>query len=172
MYNAYLDEDTGIGTVTLSRNSSLSWRGNMLFFGAMFALSLLIAIFFLVLGAWPILPFAGLELAVLAVCIYQTALRGENKEVLCLGEDALVLQRGRNAAQEEQSFPRADVFFDLRVPSSRLDKICLLLRSGDIAIEIGGQLADAEKQGLLELLREQQLRWHNKDIRWLRQSAN
>ena len=48
------------------RNNSLSSSGRLLVFGFILAVSLAIAAgFFLVFGAWPILPFAGLEMAVL-----------------------------------------------------------------------------------------------------------
>jgi uncharacterized membrane protein len=51
---------------TARRNNSLSSSGRLLVFSLILAVSLGIAIgFSLVLGAWPILPFAGLEMAVL-----------------------------------------------------------------------------------------------------------
>jgi uncharacterized membrane protein len=51
---------------TARRNNSLSSSGRLLVFSFILAVSLGIAIgFFLILGAWPILPFAGLEMAIL-----------------------------------------------------------------------------------------------------------
>jgi uncharacterized membrane protein len=51
---------------TARRNNSLSTSGRQLVFSFILAVSLGIGVgFFLLFGAWPILPFAGLEMAVL-----------------------------------------------------------------------------------------------------------
>jgi uncharacterized membrane protein len=51
---------------TARRNNSLSSSGRWLVFGFMLAVSLgIAAVFSIVAGAWPIMPFAGLEMAVL-----------------------------------------------------------------------------------------------------------
>ena len=46
-------------------NSSLSWRGNKIFFFILFSISFIIAISFAMVGMWMIIPFAGLEMLLL-----------------------------------------------------------------------------------------------------------
>ncbi len=46
-------------------NSSLSWRGNKIFFFMLFFVSFMIAVSFAMVGMWMILPFAGLEMLLL-----------------------------------------------------------------------------------------------------------
>ena len=59
--------------LVLTPNRSLSWHGNVRIWAALFVLSALIATGFTLMGAWVIIPFAGLELIALACGIYLTS---------------------------------------------------------------------------------------------------
>src|SRR5215831_7773305 len=62
---------TGSGfSVTVKRNCSISPWALVWLLGMTACLSFSIGIAFAVLGAWPILPFVGLEVAALAVAFY------------------------------------------------------------------------------------------------------
>ncbi len=61
-----------------NRHSSISPQGLALVFAALALLSLGIAAAFAALGAWLILPFAGLEVAALGVAFWFTARRAGN----------------------------------------------------------------------------------------------
>lgn len=162
-----VDQHTGLGSVTLCRNNSLSWQGNKLFFGFMVVVSLTIALMFVLLGAWPILPFAGLELAVLGLCIYLTALRKKDREVIEFSEEQLVLQKVRSAKLVSQKFERADVYFE-RIESAThggAAKLHLCALNGG-HVEIGIDLAEEEKESLISDLQKIQLTWHNRHINW------
>jgi len=61
-----IDECAAEFVYTARRNNSLSSSGRLLVFGFILTVSLGIAVgFSLVFGAWPIMPFAGIEMAVL-----------------------------------------------------------------------------------------------------------
>ena len=64
--------------VQVKRHCSISPQGLALVFAALAALSLGIATVFAVLGAWLILPFAGLEVALLVAAFVATARRAGN----------------------------------------------------------------------------------------------
>jgi len=63
-------------------NCALSWRTTRLvlvFFTVCFAV---VGVYFAALGAWLVLPFAGLELVVLVAGFYLSALAGHTHEVI------------------------------------------------------------------------------------------
>lgn len=162
-----IDRATGLGAITLCRNNSLSWQGNKLFFGFMVGVSLTIALMFVLLGAWPILPFAGLELAVLGTCLYLTALKQKDREILEFKEKLLELTRYESNEEVRQEYQRPDVYFE-RIESEvhgAPAKIYLCVLGGD-RMEIGRDLADEERESLIYDLQEVQLTWHNRHIKW------
>ena len=62
----------------VKRNCSISPQGLALVFAALAALTIGIAVAFAALGAWLILPFAGLEVLVLGAAFWITARRTGN----------------------------------------------------------------------------------------------
>ncbi len=85
---------------------SLSWRGNLHFLGAMATVSMAVAGMAAWMGAWPVIPFAGLEIVALGVCIYLCARRGEEREVVTIHDQIVEVQRGIHAPRETESLPR------------------------------------------------------------------
>src|SRR6185312_12265693 len=75
-------------------NRSASWRVNKIVIAA-FALWLgLIATFFGVIGLWPIIPFAGLEVAALGAALYYVCWKLQQRHVLRFRENRLILEKG------------------------------------------------------------------------------
>jgi len=60
-------------------NRSLSPAGRLVFLALIFSNVLIIAIGFFLAGAWLILPFAGIEIAALAVAFYFISIRGNSR---------------------------------------------------------------------------------------------
>lgn len=84
---------------TARRNNSLSSAGRLLVFGFIFFVSVGIGLAFtVILGAWPIMPFAGLEMLVLYLVFRYVDRHAEDYERLALAGDRLmveVLEGGR-----------------------------------------------------------------------------
>ena len=62
--------DSTVGQIVLQPNHSLSWKALKYFLAFMMVLSFSIAIAFLYFGYWLVLPFTGLEMAVLSYCLW------------------------------------------------------------------------------------------------------
>ncbi|WP_375176442.1 DUF2244 domain-containing protein [Marinobacter mobilis] len=90
----------------LTPNQSMSWRGNVRVWLALCGVSLAIAGGMAWLGAWVVLPFAGLELAALATAIYLTSLACRRREILTITDEALHLEKGIFRKQAEWHLPR------------------------------------------------------------------
>jgi len=135
-------------------NRSLSWRGSVLFFLSLFLVSSVTAITLTLLGFWLVLPFAGLEMLVLAGGLYVVACRCHECEVISIGADAIRIEKGRGAPRQHWTLGRVWA----RVVLERCPKAWypsrLFIRSHGQAVEIGRFLGEEERQQLAaELIR-------------------
>jgi uncharacterized membrane protein len=102
-----MDTRTDVPTDTqlvIGPNASLTPAQALLFMALMSTVSLLIAGVFVYHGFWPILPFAGLELAALATALVVVLKRNRYREVLVFGHQQLSLQIGQVGKGVSQEF--------------------------------------------------------------------
>jgi uncharacterized membrane protein len=96
------EQDCEAWTYTLRPNRSLDWRmAKRVFLG--FALCMgLSSAYWMAQGAWLVLPFFGLELGVLGLGLYLSAMAGNRREVIEIdGAELRVLRGGRRPDQVE-----------------------------------------------------------------------
>lgn len=86
----------------LTPHRSLPRAGFRLLIGALSAVGLAAGIAFLLLGAWPVLGFFGLDIALLAWCFHANYRQGRRRERLRLTPDALTVERMNPAGRVEQ----------------------------------------------------------------------
>ena len=79
-----LDELDGEKVIVAKPNHSSTWRQNLWLLAALAVPSLGAGIGFALMGAWPILPLAGLELSVLAGALYWVNWKLEYRHVIRL----------------------------------------------------------------------------------------
>lgn len=121
---------------------------------AIFAvLSLTMATVFAVLGAWMVLPFAGLEILALAIALYWFGLRSRDGERIRLTGDRVEIASLRGKQERTEVFQRywAQVRLD-RDPDGWYDSK-LRMGSHGRFVEIGTQLSDEERLALFGHLR-------------------
>ena len=134
------------------RNQSLSWRGNKLFIYFIAVVSLGIGGMFAIKGLWLILPFAGLEVLALAICLFLVCLRCGDQEVITIENERVVVEKGRQKPNEVWQFERA--WINLQLVNSPLPNhpSKLLIRSKDKETEIGKNLTNDERKSLAKSL--------------------
>ena len=86
----------------LTPHRSLPPAGFRLVIGALSALACLAGAVFFLLGAWPVLGFFGLDIALLAWCFHVNYRQGRRRERLLLTPDALTVERMSPAGRVEQ----------------------------------------------------------------------
>ena len=86
----------------LMPHRSLPLAGFRLLVGALSALACLAGVVFLLLGAWPVLGFFGLDIALLAWCFRANYRQGRRRERLRLTPDALTVERTSPAGAVER----------------------------------------------------------------------
>jgi hypothetical protein len=90
------EQDCEVQSYTLRPNQSLDWRMTKRVFFGFAACMTLFGAYWIAQGAWLVLPFFGLELAVLGLGLYLSAVAGSRREVIELaGSELRVLRGGR-----------------------------------------------------------------------------
>ena len=86
--NEFLDGNT---VITLRPNRSASWQQTKIFLLVMAAPMFIIAVGWSIVGAWPILPFAGLEFGLLAFLTYRVCCRTYQKDKIIIKKDRVII---------------------------------------------------------------------------------
>jgi uncharacterized membrane protein len=134
-------------------NCSLSWRGMIWVFAGISGVALATAVGFAMLGAWLVLPFAGLELLALAIGFYHCARRGAEREVIAIQGDTISIERGRYRPHQRYEFSRAWAQVYLKKARPRSYPSRLTIRSHGREVEIGAFLVEEEREWLARELR-------------------
>jgi len=131
--------------LTIKRNCSISPQGLLGVLAFAMCVSLGIASVFAFLGAWPILPFAGIEMLALALAFYLNGRHAADYERIALADGRLVVEASEAGRLARHEFnPQW-----LRLDERRLGReLRVLLRSRGNELEIGRHL-DAERRASL-----------------------
>ena len=130
---------------TFKRNCSISPQDLLWVLAFLSCVSLGIASVFAYFGAWPVLPFAGVEVLALAMAFYLNGRHAADYERIALAQGRLVVE-ARDAARLRRH--------EFNVPWLRLEEyrqgrdLHLVLRSGAAAVEVGRHL-DTERRASL-----------------------
>ena len=136
----------------LQPNQSMSWRGNVIFLAGLLVLFTVTGVVFALMGFWPVLPFAGLDLALVSYALYRVARSCQIREVISIDAASVTIERGRNRPETRDEFQRAWARLQWRRARSRLHPDRLFVGSHGRLIEIGGFLTEEERDDLATAL--------------------
>ncbi|HKJ95086.1 MAG TPA: DUF2244 domain-containing protein [Gammaproteobacteria bacterium] len=147
------DEAGGLRCFVLRPSFAVDWRQTVSFFVVLSLVTVSIALTFTVMGYWPILPFAGLELSGLGVALYVSAGRSLDTEVVRVSEDRVEVEKGRRRPERHWDFSRAWCEVVLKPSGHPWYPPRLGLRSRGEWVELGGFLGEDERKELAGELR-------------------
>jgi len=125
------------------RNCSLTRRGRLLFLALVVSNLFIVSVLGALVGAWPIAPFAGLEVAGLALALYLVGLRdGDFERLTIFGQRVLVESRERGRDRRVE-FNRA---WAMLVERGSGRGVRLALRSHGREVSIGRLMSDEERR--------------------------
>lgn len=136
--------------LTIKRNCSISPQDLLCVLALLSCVSLGIAAGFTYLGAWPVLPFAGVEVLALAAAFYLNGRHAADYERIALAGGTLVVEASDAGCMRRHEF---------NVPWLRLEErhhgpdLRVVLRSGAAAIEVGRHLDTERRASLAARLR-------------------
>jgi len=134
-------------------NRSASWDTNKFVLIAMCILSGIIALGFAAIGAWPILPFAGLEMLALGSSLYYVCWKLRYRHVITLDDNTLHVQKGHYYPRQQWQFKLDEAALSVTPEQHPWDGPRLSLYSKGEEIPIGEFLNREDSLKLLELLR-------------------
>lgn len=130
--------------ITISANSSLSAEGNLQLLIVLFILSLLVALGFVGAGAWFVLPFAGLELLAFAYAFYYLGLRANDKQIVTVVDDRVIVETKGYKKEERTEFNRYWAQVHLRKQKNGLNG--LFIGSHGKEVEFGRGFINEEQR--------------------------
>ena len=139
-------------SITARPNCSLTPKQTLLVFCIICLVTFLLALGFVIIGAWPILLFSSMELLAIGYCFYHTLRHASDYERLTIDDDKVVV---------ETHEPGHDQRFELSGYWSRVVLDCLpngycrhlILRSHGREIEFGRYISSEERLDLARLLK-------------------
>jgi uncharacterized membrane protein len=139
--------------IVLAPNCSLSPRGARWFFGSLCAGTLAIALPLTVMGYWPVLPFAGLELGLLWWALRASMARRDHRQIITVTDETVAIEDSEPPKFERVVFPRHWAQVRIRGGGSPLQPTRLTVGSHGRHHEIGSFLNEQERLGLADKLK-------------------
>jgi uncharacterized membrane protein len=138
----------------LSARCSLTPRTARIFIATFAAGTFGVAGFFAVQGFWPILPFAGAEIALLTWAVRASMRKGQERETITISEESVVIQQCTAHTERRSVFPRHWSKVKLHAPLTALHPSRLILESRGRACEVGRFLTEDERRSLAVRLKQ------------------
>ena len=136
-------------------NCSASWRSNRLVLLALAIPSLGAAIGFALLGAWPILPFTGLELLALATALYYVNWKLQYRQVITLSDDAVRIEKGHYVPKRSWQFSRQAIGLAITPEKHPWEGPALEVHDSRESVTVGEFLSREDSLKLAEMLRSE-----------------
>lgn len=138
--------------IEIAPHCSLTPRGAGLFFASLCVATFSLAGFVTLQGFWPVLPFAGLEMAVLAWALKTSMDRRHHRQIVTISDEEVRIASRDRTDSAEVVFPRHWAQVKLRRPVSGLHPSRLTIESHGRRCEVGSFLTEQERHGLASRL--------------------
>lgn len=138
-------------------NHSSTWRNNQLVLLMIAIPSLGAALGFSLLGAWPILPFAGAELAALGAALYYVNWKLEYRHVITLDADQVLIDKGHYAPRRRYRIDRDQAALAVTPERHPWEGPGLTVHGRQDRVVVGDFLNRDDALSLLALLRKELL---------------
>jgi uncharacterized membrane protein len=146
--------DAGATVITLLPNRSATWAQTRLFVFVVCGTTLIIGMFWTFIGAWMVLPFSGLEAALVAFLMYRVCQATYQRQVITCSPERLLVQFGTHFPKRSWSLSRSDAYLSITDAPHPLTPRRLELVDGAHSIELGSFLNQEDKEEALRALQQ------------------
>lgn len=134
---------------------SASWGANVCVLLALAIPTLGIAVAFALLGAWLILPFAGLELLALGITLYRVNGKLQYRQVITVSGDSVIIDQGYRSPQQHWQLVRHNSGLTVTAQSHPWDSPQLRVHDRNACVTLGEFLNREDSLKLLDLLQRE-----------------
>lgn len=138
--------------IELAPNCSLTSQGARVFVGSLAVVTFAVALYFTARGLWPVLPFAGLEIGLLAWAMRASLRNGLRREVIIVSDETVTVECGVPNRMSLVVFARHWARVKLRDPQRSQHPSRLIIESHGRACEVGRFLTEEERRDLASRL--------------------
>jgi uncharacterized membrane protein len=138
----------------LTARCSLTLQSASIFIATMATGTFAVAGFFTWQGYWPVLPFAGLEIALLIWAVRASMRAGRERQIITISADYVAVQHYSVRGEQRAVFPRHWVKVKLHAPLAAQHPSRLTLESHGRACEVGRFLTEDERRSLAVRLKQ------------------
>ena len=110
--------------IEISPNYSLRGWNRIIFLSSLAFICLSIGIFFLIMGAVLVLPFAGLEVILVLTCFYLSFRWSQQKEIIYISNEKIKLEKGRLFKEKTWEEFRSFVVLEVEKNQHNTDEFC------------------------------------------------
>ena len=138
--------------IVLSPNRSASWTQTKLFITVIAIFVAMVAIAWAFAGAWVVLPFAGLEISLLAYLMYRGCYKSYQQQVIRVEPNTITIEQGVHQPVQKVQLCKQGVHLSVIEAETEFDVTRLNLIEQGQQIEIGGFLNQRDtKEALMSL---------------------
>ena len=154
MVETSINKNTKSATIVLRPNNSSSWQFNMQVVASLAFIGFCLSAYFALQGLWLIFPFAGLEVGLLATCLYLRLRANFNTEVITFDETTVIVERGHFQIEKSWKYHRMWAKIFVKKPTLRGRPKQVFIRSHGKELELGAFLNKKDKEMLIKDLKD------------------
>jgi len=139
--------------IKLTPNRSATWRETKIAIGIMVILVMTIAFGWAVVGAWVILPFAGLEVGLFAYFMYRICRQGFNQQIVTITKEFVLIESGIMRREVARTYDRNQLSFEVTETERDWHLPDIVMRLGMYRLSIGEFLNKDDRIKLKDALK-------------------
>ena len=149
-----VEQSENIFRLVMMPNRSMTWETNKKILLAIFCVNMTIALAMAYMGAWLVLPFAGLEVLLVGIGMYYVSWKLSFREILTIEAHSLIVQKGIYFPKQEWRWQKNATQLIRQANKYRMSAPTLWLTHLNECIEIGEFLNRSEKKQLRQYLQD------------------
>ena len=138
--------------ILLRPNQSTDWKSSLIFILIIAFTCLTIGIGFAFAGATMILPFAGLEVIFVGICVYLVMKKTYKQEVITLTKETLKIEKGGGSIDQVWEYFRMWSYVSVERPDHPWYPAHIVVTSKGERVPVGDFLTEDEKEDLVSNL--------------------
>ena len=146
------NSEENIYRILLRPNQSTDWKSSLIFILIIAFTCLTIGIGFAFAGATMILPFAGLEVIFVGICVYLVMKKTYKQEVITLTKETLKIEKGGGSIDQVWEYFRMWSYVSVERPDHPWYPAHIVVTSKGERVPVGDFLTEDEKEDLVSNL--------------------
>lgn len=143
----------------LMPNHSATWKQTKLMIYGIGGVSLIIAAYWISIGAWMVLPFIGLEIIGLTILARLVCAKSYSKDVLTVSDEEIEVTYGKRSPEKHWHFSLKETELQIVKPHHSMSPLQLKLKDSSKCLPIGSYLNKPDIEQVIQALKNTRLKY-------------